>query len=114
MRYRSIVLMLAGLAIGLAAIGLWIQHVTPLVKATPSAQMPAAGGGTDPGHQLRVLVKGTLVLTLTLMTVLLLMGIFVTIRDWLRRPPVQRTGEKTQYVDAWKLAAERLKEPEAE
>ncbi len=100
--------MLAALAIGLAAVAVWVRQVAQLVAATPSAQFFAPGASVDPGHQLRILVKGTLALTLTLMAMLVLMGVFVTVRDWWRRPHAGRARQTTEYVDAWKLAAERF------
>ena len=112
MPYRAIILMLCTVALALLAVGLWVREIAPLVAATPSAQALTTGtrSAVDPGQQLRTLVKGTLVLTFMLILILMAVGIFSTWRAWIHRPPAERKKERTTYVDAWKLAGERLEE----
>ncbi len=54
-----------------------------------------------------------MLLAFVLICMLLLVGFFATFREWVRygdRGRIRRR-EKTQYVDAWKIAGERLDLP---
>ncbi len=58
------------------------------------------------------MVKGTLVLSFIIICMLLVVGFFfATFREWIRfrSNEVVRRGKRTPYVDAWKIAAERMK-----
>ncbi len=114
MPYRPIILMLCTVALALLAVALWVREIAPLVAATPTVQVSPSTThiAVDPGHQLRTLVKGTLILTFMLILLLMVVGIYSTWRAWIRRPPVERHKERTTYVDAWKLAGERLAQKE--
>lgn len=104
--------------LALVAVGLWIHAVDPFVlaaggAATNPATSSAASttGGTDAAHSLRLLVHGTLLLSFVLICGLLVVGFFATLREWVRYRSMRRTRDrerKTRYVDAWKLAGERM------
>jgi hypothetical protein len=134
MPYRPLLWTLATVALTLLAVGIWITKVSPLVAGAREAAETAAtqrveprvAVGTHPAttraavptpdQGARRLVQGTFVLSFVLVCLLLIVGLAATFREWVRfhtvgRPP-QKKPSKTQYVDAWKIAGERMKSDE--
>ena len=118
-------------ALALLAVGIWVRAVEPMVMTvkinagvspatqptTESAAGSAANKTSSPEKQMGILVRGTLLLSFVLICVLLVVGSFGAFQEWVRyrAGTAGRRGamEKTKYVDAWKLAGERLKEKQA-
>ncbi|MGN6367281.1 MAG: hypothetical protein ACTHN5_03380 [Phycisphaerae bacterium] len=106
-------------ALALLALGLWIRGVEPVLKGAEEADKIAVATqpNTRPGlHEApesakaRWIVQMTMLLAFVLICMLLLVGFFATFREWVRygdRGSIRRR-EKTQYVDAWKIAGERM------
>jgi hypothetical protein len=108
-------------ALALLALGLWIRGVEPVIKGAeqadeiakvPVATQPITRPATQPAESTKIkwVVQLTLLLAFVLICMLLLVGFFATFREWVRygdRGRIRRR-ERTQYVDAWKIAGERL------
>ena len=122
MPYRAILWTLVTTAVALLATGMWVRAVAPIMRESaaatqraPAAVKPTTGPASTqrtPDESLHVIVNRTSLLAFMLITILLIVGLFATLREWLRhyaflRPA--RTPRKTHYVDAWKLSAERMK-----
>ncbi len=130
MPYRAMITTVVSVVIALVAVAMWVRAVEPMVAVAAKAPgwelpltMPANWpAGRDyyppPERELRVLVKGTATLSLLLICLLLLVGFaFSSVREYVRRrtsAKPERANQRTKYVDAWKLAGERLKSKEAE
>jgi len=99
---------LTSLGIALLTLTMWVRAVQPLV-----VEVMGDNGGTGGGvAEMKVLVKGTLVLSFLLIVTLLAVGILGAHRERLRRR--SEKVERTKYVDAWKIAGERLKVEDTE
>lgn len=116
MPFRAMLYTIVTVTLALLAVTLWISAVGPLLSHAPAATMPggglAAGAGASPERSLHLLFKGTMLLSFLLICLLLVVGFAATMREWMRPRPVVRAPQKTPYVDAWKLAGERMKTPE--
>ena len=134
MPYRPLLWTLATVALTLLAISIWITKVAPLVAGAREAAEaaatqrvePRADAATHPAttrtavstpdQGARRLVQGTFVLSFVLVCLLLIVGLAATFREWVRYQTVGRPREKkpvkTRYVDAWKIAGERMKSEE--
>jgi len=104
MPYRALMWMLVSLGIALLTLTMWVRAVQPLVVEVVADR----GGSGGEVAEMKVLVKGTLVLAFVLIATLLAVGLFGAYRERLRRRSDGKRG-RTKYVDAWKLAGERLK-----
>jgi hypothetical protein len=63
----------------------------------------------DFSRKLHKTVPGVMILSLVLICLLLVVGFAATFREWARFSTRRRVvrGERTAYVDAWKIAGER-------
>ena len=117
MPYRAMLWTILTVALALIAVGMWIRAVEPQLQIAVNATQiaPATFPTTHPADaNVRTVIRLTLMCSFILICLLLVIGGFATFREWLRiqttRPP--KKPKKTQYVDVWKIAAERLKEKE--
>ena len=120
--YRAMFTTIVTVTLALVAVGMWIRAVEPMLAAagaaSPATQItgPETAPGTShsPEHSLKLVVQGTLLLSFLLICLLLVVGFFATFREWVRfrmRKREGREGHKTKFVDAWKLAGERMESP---
>ena len=122
MPYRSILITLVTVTLALLAAALWMRSIAPLLaevnaSTRPSASHPGLTFPTTsstradrPDRQFKGLIKATMLATFLIICLLFVIGFFTTLRSWMRSPSKHK---KTRYVDAWKLAGERMKaEPE--
>ncbi len=121
MPYRAMLVTIITVALALFALGLWIRGVEPVIKGAeqadeiakmPAPTQPITRPATEPSEstKARWLVQLTLLVSFVLICMLLVIGFFATFREWVRygdRGSVRRR-ERTQYVDVWKIAGERL------
>jgi hypothetical protein len=121
MPYRSILVTIVTVMLALLAGTMWMRSVTPLLKAVnASTQLSTEPGNAHPAisfptasstqadradRQFKGLVRATMFATILVICVLFVIGFFTTLRSWMRSTKPKRT----RYVDAWKLAGERLK-----
>jgi hypothetical protein len=126
MPYRSILITLVTVTLALLALSLWMRTIAPmLAQVNASTQPSSLPGAAHPGlatsttsstqaerpdRQFKGLVKGVVLVAFVIICVLFLIGFFTTLRSWTR---VAGKPKRTPYVDAWKIAGERLK-PTAE
>jgi hypothetical protein len=124
MPYRAMLFTLLTMLLALILVTLYARAVSPVLRtatdAITSANMTATNPATAPKHQtrpesyvsLRAVIRLTLILTFVLICFLLLVGFFATSREWIRfiTQKRQHQRERTQYVDAWKIAGERMKD----
>jgi hypothetical protein len=108
MPYRALLMTIVTVALALLAVAMWVAAVAPMLATAP----PTATGPT-PEHQLHILTRGVLILSFLLICLLLVVGLVSTMRQWLRSRQPVRKRVRTRYVDAWKIAGERL-EPKDE
>ena len=121
MPYRAMLATIVTVALALLALGMWLRGVEPelqramqydeIAKVHPATQ-PITRPATAPAEstKARWVVQLTMLLAFVLICMLLLVGFFATFREWVRygdREKIRRR-QKTQYVDAWKIAGERL------
>jgi hypothetical protein len=131
MPYRALLWTIMTVALALLAVGLWVRAVGPLMvgaegvaetqstkheprnaaAATKPAATRPAPAGAEQG--LRRLVHGTLLLSFVLICMLLIVGLAGALREWVRFRTMGAGRErakaaKTNYVDAWKIAGERM------
>jgi hypothetical protein len=110
-------------AFALLALGMWIRVVDPVLvsaeKADAAATLPATHAANSSATRtaivpestkVRWVMQGTLLLAFVLICLLLMVGFGATFREWARfgSRRTARTPQKTAYVDAWKIAGERL------
>jgi hypothetical protein len=132
MPYRAMLSTIVTVALALLALGMWIRVVEPEIRGAaqydevakvPAATHPVTRPATAEAPEsvkARSVVQLTMLLSFVLICMLLLVGFFATFREWVRYGgrERQRRREKTAYVDAWKIAGERLdvagKEPDEE
>jgi len=82
------------------------------LPATVAATTPTPATDPDrvpvrPDKQFKGLIKAITWATFIIIVLLFALGFFVTLRTWMRSLP-DKKSRKTRYVDAWKLAGERL------
>jgi hypothetical protein len=118
MPYRSIMITLVTVTLALLAAGMWMRSIAPMLAEVNASTQPTASHpgltfpttastqADRPDRQFKGLVKATLMATFLIICVLFVIGFFTTLRTWMRSPGKPK---KTRYVDAWKLAGERLK-----
>ena len=106
----------------------WARAIGPILATAQAATRPAGVVATAPAvvdpsrppppdKALRMVIKGTLLLSFSLICLLMLVGFFASFREWVRYTTSDRGvrgRQKTRYVDAWKLAGERVKMQEGE
>jgi hypothetical protein len=129
MPYRAMLFTLVTTVVALLAAGMWVRAVSPMLAAATdaieAAHMTATNPATAPRPatrpesyvNLRKVIRGTLLLAFLLICFLLVVGLFATSREWVRYTTTRkeiRQGHKTRYVDAWKLAGERLKQKDSD
>jgi uncharacterized membrane protein len=128
MPYRSILITLVTVSLALLTIGMWTRAIAPmLAEVNASTQPSTAPGSTHPAvsfpttssaepaarpdRQFKVLVKGVAGIAFILTCLLFVIGFFATLHSWARSLMKDGRGSKpkrTRYVDAWKIAGERL------
>ena len=122
MPYRSILITLVTVMLALLAAGMWSRSIAPLLATVNASTQPSTKPGEAhpgltfpttsstqadrPDRQFKALVKATLLATFLIICLLFVIGFFTTLRTWMRSAGKVK---KTRYVDAWKLAGERLK-----
>ena len=94
MPYRALMWMLVTVGIALLVVGMWVRAIQPMLAEHQTQEMT-------------VLVWGTLLLAFVLINMLLIVGMLGAYREWMRHR--ERRSKQTKYVDAWKIAGERLK-----
>jgi len=121
MPYRSILITLVTVTLALLAAAMWMRSIAPMLgevnaSTQPSASHPGLSFPTTsskeaerPDRQFKALIKATMWATFLIICVLFVIGFFTTLRTWMRAPAKHK---KTKYVDAWKLAGERMKAEE--
>ena len=111
MPYRALIITVVTCALGLLASALYLMAAKPYLVTT-------VGDATTRNHDVELLTRGTLLLVLILVSVLLGIGMTISMREWMRmyaRSRAQsRTPQRTAYVDAWKIAGERMQPPSEE
>lgn len=84
------------------------------------AEVMAGHASTGTAREMRLMVKGTLLLAFVLIVTLLIVGLLGAYREWMRYRDGDGEGGggrkrvRTKYVDAWKIAGERLKVKDSE
>ncbi|HEY4330773.1 MAG TPA: hypothetical protein VGN88_13615 [Phycisphaerae bacterium] len=126
MPYRALLFTILSVALALLAVATWVHEVAPMLaesnastqpSSPPTASHPAISekeaSSTRPVpayKQFNRVVKGTMILAFILICMLFVVGFFAMFRSWVRYSltVADRRAKKTQYVDAWKLAGERM------
>ena len=116
MPYRALLSTLVTVAIALLAAAMWAHAVAPMMAESSAATQiaPAATrpGTENPDHSLHLIVRATITLSFVLICMILVVGMFATMRSWIKytvaQKPAREKKTKTQYVDAWKIAGERM------
>lgn len=129
MPYRALIVTLVTVTIALLAVGMWARSISPMLAEANAATQPSEVPGLShpaapvyvptstapvpPEKQLKRLVKGTLILSFVLICMLFVVGFFASFREWVRYRTLapSRPAQKTAFVDAWKIAGERLQTP---
>jgi len=123
MPYRAMLFTLLTTLLALIVAAMWARAVSPMLRtareAVEAADMTATNPATAPRpatrpesyENLRKVIRGTLIMSFVLICLLLFVGFIATSREWIRYSTRkrERQRERTQYVDAWKLAGDRLK-----
>ena len=117
MPYRALLWTMVTLGIALVALAMWLRAVEPLLAGTAGLTQTAVSHGSivmepPPETTLRRLVQAMLLLSFILICLLLMVGLVATLREWIRyrSDPLRKKRSGTAYVDAWKIAGQRLKE----
>ena len=118
MPYRAMMWTLMTIGIALLIVAMWVRAVQPMaaevVAENKMGMVETAGGKKVTAVQeMSLMVKGTLLLAFLLIGTLLVVGVLGAYREWMRYRG-EGGRKRTKYVDAWKLAGERLKVKEAE
>jgi hypothetical protein len=132
MPYRALIITLATVTIALLAVGMWVRSIGPMLTEVnaatqastepgfshPAAQPfdPTSGKPLPPDRQFKRVVKGTMILAFVLIGMLFVVGFFASLREWVRvrALALNKPAAKTPFVDAWKIAGERLQTPAAD
>src|ERR1043165_7459247 len=122
MPYRAMLWTVVSVTVALLAVGLWLRGVAPIIQGVradtqPSREHPVyvEAPTTNSAHEapahvmMKNLVNGVLGLAFILTCVLLVVGFFATLREWMRNRGAEKPRQKgkSNYVDAWKIAGER-------
>jgi hypothetical protein len=126
MPFRAILITLVTVTLALLAVGMWMRSIAPMLAVVNASTQPstrpgdthpgiavattASAEGERPDRQFKALVKAVMFATFLIISILFVIGFFTTLRAWMRAPS---KPQKTRYVDAWKLAGERL-QPKAD
>jgi hypothetical protein len=128
MPYRALLWTIMTVALALLAVGMWVSAIRPsvaIVDADAASQParavePAPGATTQRGEtsadfsrKLHRVVPMTALLSFVLICMLLIVGMAGALREWVRFRTtgpgrVRKKPAKTKYVDAWKIAGERM------
>jgi hypothetical protein len=124
MPFRAMFTTIVTVALALLTVGMWIRAVEPMLRAanaaatqpgrqvaTTSATRTSSTVTPPPDRELRVVIKGTLLLSFFLICLLLVVGFLASFREWVRVHTMakgSRKAARTRYVDAWKIAGERM------
>ena len=126
MPFRALLYTLTMLTLVLLAIGMWVRAIAPMAGAVNASTQPTASHpglsfpttqsqeAERPDKQFKGLVKASMLASFVAICILLTIGFFATMREWMRfmtRGPGGR-AKRTRYVDAWKLAGERAEADE--
>ncbi|HVT82997.1 MAG TPA: hypothetical protein VHM90_20335 [Phycisphaerae bacterium] len=121
MPFRALLYTLTMLTLVLLAVGMWVRAIAPMAGAVKASTQPTAShpgltfpttqsqNADRPDRQFKGLVKATMLASFIAICILLTIGFFATLREWMRfmtRGPGSK-AKRTRYVDAWKLAGER-------
>src|ERR1051325_3182382 len=128
MPFRALLWTLLTVALALVVVGMWLRVVEPMLATAqeaektpgvyPTSQPVGATQPVPPPPPVlqRIVVKTTLLIAFILVSFLLVIGFLAMFREWVRFHSGEwkksRSGPKTHYVDAWKIAGERLKAKE--
>jgi hypothetical protein len=122
MPYRSIFITIVTVMLALLAAGMYVRAIAPMLAVVNASTQPSTQPGSShpgvtfpttssaepsarPDREFKALVKLTMIAAFVIVCLLFVIGFFTTLRTWMRTPKPKRT----RYVDAWKLAGERLK-----
>jgi hypothetical protein len=121
MPYRAMIATMVTVALALVAVGMWVAVMGKILHTTPdgvAATGPAAATRSVAADasvvQLHALTRGVLILSFILILLLMFVGLVATAREWMRAKRPVRKKVRTRFVDAWKIAGERMKEKEDE
>ncbi|GEM_PF-1818176 len=126
--YRAMIWTVLTVALALLLVAMWVHAIHPMLssamnaletqpgaassRAVVSASGPAmVHAATTPEKDLSRLVRGTLILCFVLVGLLVVVGVAAMFREWMR---ACGSGSwwghrhRTVYVDAWKIAGERM------
>ena len=123
MPYRAMMITVVTVMLALMVVGMWVRAIAPVLAQARASTQPAevvvggeATAATGPTASANVskVIRGTMLLSFMLISLMLIVGIFASFREWLRYRALRpmRRGQKTTYVDAWKIAGERAKAEE--
>jgi len=113
------------IALAMLVLGMWIRGIGPILdeakQVDAAATAPVANTATEASTEAAAVeeakldkdhVQGVMLLSFSLVCLLLVVGFASTFREWVRYSARGRMGRlvrsKTEYVDAWKIAGERL------
>ena len=122
MPYRSVFVTVVTVLLALLAAGMYARAVVPMLAVVNASTQPSTQRGNShpgvtfptpsssqpyarPDREFKALVKLTMIATFLIVCLLFVIGFFTTLRSWMRAPK----PKPTRYVDAWKLAGERLR-----
>ena len=118
MPYRAIIATVVTVALALLAVGMWASVVGKLLVSSHPPATTLAAVTTLPGVvatapdasvvQLKALTRAVLILSFVLIMLLLFVGLVATAREWIRVKRPGRPRIRTRYVDAWKIAGQRM------
>jgi hypothetical protein len=133
MPYRALIITLVTVTIALIAMGMWARSIGPMLAEVNAATQPSTEPGfshpaapvydpassrpAPPDKQFKRVIKGTMILAFVLICMLFVVGFFASLREWVRVRTLMlrdKPAKKTAFVDAWKLAGERLQTPDPE
>ncbi len=107
MPYRALLITMVTCGLALLAAALYALSVAPFLTTT------SAGAATRNSNVLE-LTRGTLMLAFVLICLLLIIGVAASLREWFRLRSRTHFKNKTPYVDAWRIAGQRMQTPEKE
>jgi uncharacterized membrane protein len=116
MPYRAMFSTVITATVALLALTMWLWYVAPLVAATGwgngGVATRVSANGESPERQLRGFIEMVMLASFVLICLLLIVGFAATFREWVRygtrKPDIGGKSKKTPFVDAWKIAGERL------
>ena len=120
MPYRALLWMVLTVGLALLAVALWVNAVSSMMQPEkPAASHPVATAiastlrADDPNKSFTSFVSGVLLLSFLLICLLFVVGVAATFREWMRSRHSAtwfvRRRRETSFVDAWKIAGDRLK-----